>query len=356
LDKDPKNQEETGMTTKKTDTSSSLSRRNLIKGGLTASALAVTGFPFIIGSASAKSPVAGKTIGFSQSYATDEWLKAQRQDVLGTAEKMGLKTIVTDARESPAQEIRNLEDLATRGVDLVIMITYYAEAVQPGVKALNDAGIPIVVMSSSLKGNVNFDCHLAADTLGTARKAGQYYVDQLKGKGNVVQIEGKPGSVVNQERGRGWREVINANPGIKVVSQGIANYSRAEALQVMQDFLQAQKDINAVYCHNDNMAKGALQAITEAGRKNEMFITGFDGIAPETLEMIANGDLRGTFVYPTFGGEAVEVASRILQGQKVPKELVFPSPMITKENVAEFYDAGTKTRRVPAVDLKALGL
>lgn len=341
------------MTKDKNEMSYLLSRRSLLAGGLGASTLAVMGLHpnTVLGQG-----VAGKTIGFSQSYATDEWLKVQRQDVLAAAKRHGLQTVVTDARESPAQEIRNLEDLATRKVDAVIMITYYADAVQAGVQALNKAGIPVIVMSSSLKGDVSYAANLAADTLGTAKQAGEYYVKALGGKGKVVQIEGRPGSLVNQARGKGWRDVIEATPGIEILARAVANYSRSEALTVMQDFLQAHRKIDAVYCHNDNMAKGALQAIKEAGRQGEMFVTGFDGIAPDTLEMIANGELRGSFVYPTFGAEAVEVAVRALQGQSVPKQIVFPSPMITKDNIAEFYDASAKARLVPKVDLKALGL
>ena len=333
-----------------------MNRRSLIKLGLGAAAFGALAVPGIITSARAQQPLAGKKIGFSQSYATDEWLKAQRQDVLAQAEKHGFEINITDARENPAQEIRNLEDLAVRGVDVVIMITYYAEAVQPGVQALNDAGIPIIVMSSALAGEGQFNAHLAADTLGTSRKAGEYYVEALKGGGKVVQIEGKPGSLVNQARGKGWREVVDANDDVEVVAQGIANYSRTEALTLMQDFLQANREIDAVYCHNDNMAKGALQAIEEAGRAKEMWLTGYDAITVETFEMIAADRLRGSYLYPTFGAEAVEVAAAILQGKEVNKEIVFASPMITKENLSQFFDADKKERIVPPVDMAALGL
>lgn len=334
---------------------SGFGRRDVLRAGLGVAAAGVVGFPFI-SQGRAASPVAGKTVGFSQSYATDEWLKAQRNDVLFNCERYGLKTVVTDAKEKPAQEIRNLEDLAVRGVDLVIMITYYAEAIGPGVKALNDKGIPIVVMSSSLKGDVDWACHLAVDTLGTSRSAGQYYVDQLGGKGKVVQIEGKPGSMVNQARGKGWREVMDKNPGIEIVAHGVANYHRGEALKMMEDFLQAHKHIDAVYAHNDNMAKGALQAIKEAGRDKEMWVTGYDGLEAETLEMIYNGDLRATWLYPTFGAEAVEVAVRVLQGQKVPKEIEFPSGIIDKNNIADYYDPKTRQRKPAPVRLDLLGL
>lgn len=325
-------------------------RRTALGIGLTAMAS-----PFLM--RAARADVAGKTIGFSQSYGTDEWLKAQRQDVLTTAEQKGMKVITTDARESPAQEIRNLEDLAVQGVDAVIMITYYVDSVGPGIEALNRAGIPIIVMSSALADGQDFTAHLAADTYGTAQSAGEYYGKTLDGKGNVVHIQGRPGSVVSQARGKGWTDKLASGfPDIKVIAEGIGNYSRSEALSLMEDYLRANQSIDAVYCHNDNMAKGALQAIQEAGRTEEMFVTGYDGIAPDTLQMIKDGQLRGTFLYPTFGAEAVEVASRVLQGGSVPKEIVFKSPMITAENVDQFYDAEAKKRLAPKVDLKAIGL
>jgi ribose transport system substrate-binding protein len=313
--------------------------------------------PFLMRAARAQSGAAGRTIGFSQSYGTDEWLKAQRQDVLSTAEAKGMNVIATDARESPAQEIRNLEDLAVQGVDAVIMITYYVDSVGPGIEALNNVGIPIIVMSSALAEGQDFTSHLAADTYGTAQNAGDYYGNALDGSGKVVHIQGRPGSVVSQARGNGWKDKLASDyPGIEIVAEGIGNYSRSEALALMEDYLRSNAQIDAVYCHNDNMAKGALQAIEEAGRTEEMFITGYDGIAPETFQMILERRLRGTFLYPTFGGEAVEVAARVLEGGEVPKEIVFKSPMITADNVGEFYDAETQTRRSPKVDLKAIGL
>ncbi|MCB8838075.1 substrate-binding domain-containing protein [Aurantimonas sp. VKM B-3413] len=330
-------------------------RRGVLKAGA-GLGLAGLATPFILRSAFAADGLAGKTIGFSQSYGTDEWLQVQRSDVLASAKQKGLDVLDMDARDKPSQEIRNLEDLATRGVAAVIMITYYPDAIGPGIQALNDANIPIIVMSSSLNKGQKFACHLAADTYGTAQKAGAYYIDRLGAKGNCVHIKGKPGSVVSQARGNGWVEALKKQPGMKIAAEGIGNYSRSEALKLMEDFLRANRSIDAVYCHNDNMAKGALQAIEEAGREKEMFVTGFDGIAIETFKMIKEGRLAGTFVYPTFGGEAVEVTARILQGQEVPEEIVFPSPMINRQNIDEFYDAENEKRLVPKVDLEALGL
>ena len=112
----------------------------------------------------------------------------------------------------------------------------------------------------------------------------------------------------------------------------------------MEDILRSTRDISAVYCHNDEMALGAIKAVKEAGRSREIWLSGYDGIQLDALEAIHNGELRATWQYLPFGTEAVDAAVKILQGVKVPREIVFPSPLITRDNIGEFYDA--KARKV----------
>lgn len=325
-----------------------LSRREFLQvgsGALGGLMLAGWGRP---AGAAAASDVAGKTIGFSMSWTTTEWVVQQHQGVTQMAAKYGMKVISFDAGDNPAKEVTNLEDLVTRKVDVIIISTYYAEAITPAIRTINSAGIPLVVLSSSLATGTNFNSHLSVDTLATAREAGRLYVKRLGGKGKVVQIEGKPGSVVNQMRGKGFREVIDKEKGIEVVAHVVANYERGQALRVMEDVLRSQRKIDAVYCHNNEMALGAIRAAKEAGRAKEMWFTGYDGLTVEELQAIYNGDLYGCFYYLPFGAEGVEVAVRILRGQKVPKEIVYPSPFMSKENITDWYDPATKTRK-PAV-------
>jgi ribose transport system substrate-binding protein len=150
--------------------------------------------------------------------------------------------------------------------------------------------------------------------------------------------------VVNQMRGSGWREVIARNPGIEIVKHVVANYERMQALRHMEDILRSTQGISAVYCHNDEMALGAIKAVKEAGRSREIWLTGYDGIQLDALEAVHNGELRATWQYLPFGAEAVDAAAKILQGVKVSREIVFPSPLITRDNIGEFYDA--KERKV----------
>lgn len=321
------------------------SRRHFLKLGA-AGGLAAAGLPFVQRTAWGETGVEGKTIGFTMSFSNTEWIKQMHLGVVDTAKKYGMNTVVYDANDQPTKQIRDIEDLIVRNVDVIIISTYYADAIRPAVQEINRAGIPIVVLSSPLPAGVNFNCLLSTDMVGTARKAGEYYVKKLNGQGNVVQIDGKPGSLINQQRGSGWHEVIDKNPGIKVVSHVVANYDRTQAIRGMEDALQANGKIDAVYCHNDDMALGAVRAAAEFGRDKHMFFTGYDGLTPEALEAIHNGTLDAVWEYLPFGVEGVEAAIRILQKKPIPKTIAFESPMITKDNVLEWYDPKERKRRV----------
>jgi ribose transport system substrate-binding protein len=323
-------------------------RRRVLKlGALGAGSVALS--PWLSTLAHAQSPVAGKTIGFSQSYVTTEWIREQRQGVLATASKFGLKTVVLDAANSPAKQVSDLEDLITQQVDAILISTYFAEAITPAVREIDRSGIPLIVLSSGLVGDVKWNVYLSVDTLASARTAGQYFVDRLKGTGNVVQIEGSPGSTVNQARGRGWHEVVDKNPGIKVVGHIMADYDRAKALKGMEDVLQANPKIDGVYAHSEDMALGAIQAIHEAGREKEMFVTGYDGVAAETLKSIYDGSLAMVMSYHPFGVESVEAAVRVLEKKPIPNTIAFAAPMISKQNVLDYYDPSTgKTKLAPS--------
>ena len=331
-----------------------INRRRLLQAG----AVGIVGLatPWLARSASAQPALAGKTIGFSQSFVTTEWIREQRQGVLDTAQKLGLQTVVLDAANHPAKQISDIEDLVTRRVDAILISTYFAEAIAPAVREANRANIPLIVLSSSLVGDVDWTVQLSVDTLASARTAGEYFVKRLHGTGNVVQIEGSPGSTVNQKRGIGWHEVVDKVPGIKVVGRIMADYDRAKALKGMEDMLQAHARIDGVYTHSEDMALGAIQAVREAGRASGTFVTGYDGVASETLKAIYDGELAMVMSYHPFGVEGVEAAARVLQNKPTPKTIAFAAPMIDRNNVMDYYDPATGKAKLAPSRLAALNL
>ena len=160
----------------------------------------------------------------------------------------------------------------------------------------------------------------------------------------MVEIQGVAGISVTEQRTKGFTDGIKqCNGGIKIVASQPADFLPDKGLQVMETMLQGQKDIKAVYTHDDDMAMGAVQAIRAANREDEMFITGAGG-SKDAMNLIAEGGLyRATFLYnPSMSASAVSLAKLIaekkglseLQEPEVPSYIELPATTVTKENVA----------------------
>ena len=124
--------------------------------------------------------------------------------------------------------------------------------------------------------------------------------------------------------------------GIEIIVSQSANFDRGEALSVMEDILQANDEIDAVYAANDEMAMGALSAIESAGRLDEIIIIGTDAIDP-AMEAIREGRLNATIAEPPFflGREAVNAAIKLMNDEEVEEKITLENTLVTEENVDE---------------------
>ena len=147
-----------------------------------------------------------------------------------------------------------------------------------------------------------------------------------------LEIKGLPGSTPARDRSDGFREAIAAYPDIHIIHDPVANGLREEAMTQMEAALAAHPHIDLVYAHNDPMAIGAYLAARAKGRDTEMKFIGIDGLPglDGGRQAVADGKLAATFVYPTGGKEAVEIAEKILHGEQVPHRITLPTERITK--------------------------
>lgn len=145
-------------------------------------------------------------------------------------------------------------------------------------------------------------------------------------------LEGIAGTSAARDRGKGFREGLKKYPDIRLVAVQTADFDRAKGLTVMENILQAQRNIGAVFAQNDEMALGAVQAIEAAKRQKEMFVVGFDAIADATAAVKA-GKMAATIAQQpvVMGRLAVEAAVKIINKQTVPKFTPVPLRLITSE-------------------------
>jgi ribose transport system substrate-binding protein len=278
------------------------------------------------------------TIGLSQESLDHPWLATQKRQVLEEAKKSGIKVYTTDGQGSVVKQIAGIEDMLSKGVDLVMIQAGKAEGLRQELATLDEQKIPYMFVGKPILGTTAKTL-VSMDNEKIGTQVGQYIVDQLKAKhgsaqGNVVVIEGIPGDETSVLRIRGAMSALGKEPGIKIVAQQPADYRRPQAVAVMQNVLQANRagTLDAVFAANGEMALGAIQAINDANRKGEMIVTGIDG-QKEEFEAIRNGDESATWLYAPCGAEGVEAAFKILKGEEVPKQIIEPSVQITKANV-----------------------
>ncbi|TMI83757.1 MAG: ribose ABC transporter substrate-binding protein RbsB [Bacillati bacterium ANGP1] len=286
-----------------------------------------------IGPVASSAGAAGRpTVGLAISTLNNPFFVDLRDGAQAAAAKAGIALVVLDAQNDPARQASSVEDLIAKKVGAVIINPTDSDAIVPIVKKLNAAKIPVITVDRAANGGT-VAAHIASDNVAGGRMAAAYVARRLKGKGNVVMLEGIAGSSAARDRGKGFREGLQKFPGIKIVASQTADFDRSKGLTVMENILQAQKKINAVFAQNDEMALGAVQAIEGAKRQQAMFVVGFDAIA-DALKAVNEGRIAATIAQQpkVMGRLAVEAAASRLKGGKVAKFTPVPLRLVTKNS------------------------
>ena len=260
----------------------------------------------------------GKTIGFVISTQTNPFFVALKDGAEAVANDLGVQLIVLDSQDDSARAASNMEDLITRGVDLIIVNPTDSDAIVNSVLAANEAGIPVITVDRASNGG-EILTHIASDNIAGGKMAGEFIIEQLAGEGKVVELEGIAGTNAARERGEGFNLVV-ADSSIEVVARQTADFDRVRGLEVMENILQSQEDIQAVFAHNDEMALGALEAIKASGR--DIFVVGFDA-TDDAVVAVQSGNLAATVAQqPVLMGEmAIENAVKYLDGESIESSI-----------------------------------
>jgi ribose transport system substrate-binding protein len=276
-------------------------------------------------------------VGFSQCNLGEPWRVAMNAEVAARAKDFPeMEIVYADAQQDNAKQVADVENFLRQKIDLLMISPNEAKPLTPIVQRVFEQHIPVVILDRGIEGDT-YTCFIGADNREIGRAAGAYIAKILNGKGAVVEIKGLPGSPPARDRSEGFREAIAGFPGIRIVHDPVANWLREEAMAQMESALAAHEHIDLVYAHNDPMAMGAYLAARAKGRENEMKFIGIDALPglDGGRQAVADGKLAATFVYPTGGREAVEIASKILSGQPVPHKIVLKTERITRENAKE---------------------
>jgi ribose transport system substrate-binding protein len=266
-------------------------------------------------------------IGLSISTLNNPFFVTLKEGAEKAAKKEGVELIVVDAQDDSAKQINDIEDLIQQNVDLILVNPTDSSAVTSAIESANSANIPVITVDRSADGG-KVVTHIASDNVAGGKMAGEFLLEQLKNGGNIVELEGIPGSSAARERGEGFHQVIDKASNVKVVAKQAADFDRAKGLSVMENILQSHKDIQAVFAHNDEMALGALEALEAHGMK-DVIVVGFDA-TEDAVKAVKAGKMAATVAQkPELIGEnAVKTALKVLNGEKVDKFIPIPLELV----------------------------
>jgi ribose transport system substrate-binding protein len=299
-----------------------------------ASALALSVAFAAGGTAQAK----GLLIGFSQATLQSPFYVQLKNGAEAAAKVSGDTLIVLDANGDVNKQNNDIQDLITRGVKVLIINPVNPDAVAPALSAALDAKIPVMTVDRAVHGDVS--AYVGRDNEKMGHIVGEVVAKMLKPGSKIIEIQGDAGGTVMMARRDGFNKVVQA-AGDKVVMGPYAEYVRSNAVTAMQDLLQANPDVKAVYAHNDDMALGALQVLRENNR-NDVIVAGVDGLS-EAVKDIADGHqyVATAANDPIRLGEVtIETAQKIAVGQKMPAFVDAGTALIDKQTVGQFDTSG----------------
>jgi ribose transport system substrate-binding protein len=274
------------------------------------------------------------TIGMSQCNLGEPWRVQMNADIQAAAVKHPeLKVIFKDAQNDTLQQRAQVEEFVSAKVDLMIISPKEAQPLTEPVADAMKAGIPVIVLDRRLLGT-NYTCFIGADNKKIGKAAGQWIVHALGGKGNVVELMGLQTSTPGQDRHSGFVEGI-AGSDIKVIFSADMQWLEPQARSEMESALSRFDKIDLVFAHNDDGAHGAYLAAQAAGREKAMKFVGIDALPQEGVAHVRQGILDATFQYPTGGSEAIDAALKVLNGGKVPNEIMLNTRLFDAANVAQ---------------------
>lgn len=269
-----------------------------------------------------------KTLALVVSTLNNPFFVTLKEGAEAKAGELGYELLVLDSQNDPAKELANVEDVLNKDIALLMINPTDSDAVRSAIRAANRAEVPVVTLDRGANGG-DVVSHVASDNVQGGTMAGDLIIEKLGGSGKVVELQGVPGTSAARDRGEGFNKAVDAASGVEVVASQAADFDRTKGLNVMENILQAQSEIDAVFAHNDEMALGAIKAVEASGR--DIIVVGFDGTG-DAVTAVNEGSMLATVAQQAakIGSIGIETADAVLKGGEVPEYTPVPLQLIIK--------------------------
>jgi erythritol transport system substrate-binding protein len=263
------------------------------------------------------------TLSFAQGKGTiaiitpshdNPFFKAEADGAAAKATELGYEVMVLVHDDDANKQNELFDSAIAAGVKAIILDNAGADASVAAVQKAKDAGIPSFLIDREITATGVAVSQIVSNNYQGAQLGAEEFVKLMGEAGDYAELIGKESDTNAGIRSKGYHDVIDQYPDLKMVASQTANWSQTEAYSVMESMLQANPGIKGVISGNDTMAMGAWAALEAAGR-TDVIVVGFDG-SNDVRDSILKGGIKATVLQPAYAQAqmAVEQADKFIAG------------------------------------------
>jgi ribose transport system substrate-binding protein len=292
-------------------------------------------------------PNGKKKIAVVISTLNNPWFVVLGNTAKERAEQLGYQATIFDSQNDTAKESDHFDNIIAGGYSAILFNPTDANGSIANVKKAKEADIPTFCIDREINSNDVAVTQILSDNYSGCVEMGQYFVKKMNNKGNYVELLGILGDNNTWNRSKGFHSVVDNYPELKMVAQQTAEFDRTKAMEVLESILQANPEIDAVFCGNDAMAMGAYQALAAADKADKVMVFGFDG-AKDVIDSIHDGKIIATGMqFPKkMARMAAEQADEYIKGKReFPQKVPVSVELVTQENIAKYTAYGRQSEQ-----------
>nr|WP_180486504.1 substrate-binding domain-containing protein [Treponema socranskii] len=265
-------------------------------------------------------------IGFTISDEKDPFFAPLIESAKQEANTQDVKLTIVDAKYNAAKQANDIKDFILKKVSVIIVNPVDSAGIAPSVAAAKKAGITVISLDRTVIGE-SVASQIASDNVSGGKIAGSYLLKLVGENADIAELQGAQGSSGTIDRNKGFHEAVDGKAN--VVASVTANFKREEGRIATENILRANPNIKGIFAHNDEMALGAVDAVSAAGK--DIAVVGFDAI-DEAIAAVKEGRMAATVAQmpAKMGKTAVQTAIKLMNGEKVPSSIPITVMLITK--------------------------
>ncbi|MFT7840299.1 ABC transporter substrate-binding protein [Saccharothrix sp. BKS2] len=287
-----------------------------------------------------KVDVKDAVVGFSQSEKdANPFRTAETQSIRDEAARLGVpedRLLVTNAQSDVNKQVGDIKSLLDRGAQLLIVAPLNSDGLQPALEAAKAKKVPVITIDRKVSSEPCGDylTFIGSDFVEQGKRAAEAMVEVTGGSGKVAILLGASGNNVTTDRTKGFKDNLPA--GLEVVAEQTGEFDRSKGQSVMEQLIQSNPDITAVYAENDEMGIGAVTALRAAGRSpgRDVKVVSVDGTR-NAVRLLADGAYNAVIESnPRFGPLAFQALQDFADGKGIPENVIISDDQYDESNAA----------------------